>query len=165
MTPEQSLQAGKIPLIVMLDNVRSLNNVGAILRTCDAFAIRKVIMCGITGTPPSLEIHKTALGAEDSVPWQYAPDTLEALKALKGEGWKICVLEQTHNSVQLQDFPVKSDEKYVVICGNEVQGVSQSVVDAADVILEIPQRGAKHSLNVSVSTAITLWHFFLALDS
>lgn len=163
MNSEECRAAGKLPLTMMLDNVRSLNNVGAILRTCDAFSVREVVMCGITGTPPSPEIHKTALGAEDSVAWRHVDDTLSEIRRLKAEGWHICVLEQTHNSVPLQDFDVDPDGRYVIVCGNEVHGVMQEVAEEADTVIEIPQEGMKHSLNVSVSAGISLWHFFSAM--
>lgn len=153
----------KIAVKVALDNVRSLNNVGSLLRTCDAFLIDELLLCGITGTPPNPEIHKTALGAEDSVAWRHCPDTLAEMQRLKREGWKICALEQTHNSVSLPDFKPESDGKYVIVAGNEVHGVAQEVVDASDTVLEIPQYGTKHSLNVSVSAAIAIWHFFTHL--
>lgn len=163
MNSEECLASDKLPLIMMLDNVRSLNNVGAILRTSDAFSVREVIMCGITGTPPSPEIHKTALGAEESVAWRHVDDTLAEVKRLKNEGWHICVLEQTHNSVRLQNFEPDTHGRYVIVCGNEVHGVSQDVAEEADTVIEIPQEGMKHSLNVSVSAGISLWHFFTAL--
>ena len=163
MTPEECRASGKLPLMVLLDNVRSLNNVGAILRTADAFSVQQVVMCGITGTPPSAEIHKTALGAEDSVVWRHAPYTIDEVRRLQKEGWHVCALEQTHNSIPLQNFRVEPGKKYAIIPGNEVQGVEQEVVYAADSVIEIPQEGAKHSLNVSVSTGIALWHFFTAL--
>ena len=152
-----------LPLRVMLDSVRSLNNVGSVLRTSDAFMVDQVIICGITGTPPNPEIHKTALGAEDSVNWRHCPDTLAALRELQAGGWTVCVLEQTHNSVPLDEFVPVVGQKYVIVAGNEVHGVDQAVVDAADVVIEIPQCGAKHSLNVAVSTGIALWHFFSVL--
>lgn len=150
----------KLPVTVVLDNIRSLNNIGSIFRTCDAFAVEHLALCGITATPPSVEIHKTALGAEDSVEWSYHADTLECISELKARGYTICVLEQVFNSIELQDFPVERGQKYAIVPGHEVNGVDQRVVDAADVCLEIPQRGTKHSLNVSVSTGIAIWNFF-----
>lgn len=155
--------ADKLPLRLLLDDVRSLNNVGSLLRTSDAFMVDEVVMCGITGVPPHPEIHKTALGAEDSVRWRHADSSVNEILSLKENGWRICVLEQTHNSVNLQDFYPEKGEKYALVCGNEVHGVNQEVVDIADTVLEIPQCGAKHSLNVSVSTGIALWTFFSAL--
>ena len=157
------LAADKLPLRLLLDDVRSLNNVGSLLRTSDAFMVDEVVMCGITGTPPHPEIHKTALGAEDSVRWRHAPSCLDEVKALQAQGWLVCVLEQTHNSVMLQDFKPVKGRKYALVCGNEVHGVDQRIVDAADIVLEIPQCGAKHSLNVSVSSGIALWTLFSAL--
>lgn len=156
-------RSGKIAVKVALDNVRSLNNVGSLLRTSDAFLIDELLLCGITGTPPNPEIHKTALGAEDSVAWRHCPDTLEEMQRLKADGWRICVLEQTHNSVSLPEFEPEKSGKYVIVAGNEVHGVAQEVVDMADVVIEIPQYGTKHSLNVAVSSAIAIWHFFLHL--
>ncbi|MCM1006034.1 MAG: TrmH family RNA methyltransferase [Prevotella sp.] len=163
MEAHQWHDAAKLPLRVLLDDVRSLNNVGSILRTSDAFMVDEVVMCGITGTPPHPEIHKTALGAEDSVRWRHADSCLAEVKRLQAVGWKVCVLEQTHNSILLNDFTPQTDEKYAIVCGNEVHGVDQPVVDTADIVIEIPQCGAKHSLNVSVSTGIMLWTLFSAL--
>ena len=147
----------KLPVSVLLDNVRSMHNVGSVLRTCDAFLINEVIMCGITGCPPHPEITKTALGADESVKWRYEKDALEAVKKMKEEGWKVCVLEQAHGSIPLQNFKIASNDKYLLVAGNEVEGVSQEIVDLADFIIEIPQYGVKHSLNVSVSVGIALW--------
>ena len=147
----------KLPVAVLLDNVRSMYNVGAVFRTADAFLIEKIILTGISGCPPHPEIRKTALGAEESVKWQYFEDAVGAVDLLKEEGWEICVLEQAHNSVPLQDFIPDKNKKYLLVAGNEVEGVNQSIVDKADTVLEIPQHGVKHSLNVSVSTGIALW--------
>ena len=149
----------KFPVAVLLDNVRSMYNVGSVFRTSDAFLISEVILCGITGRPPHPEISKTALGAEESVKWRYCEDALEAVKDMKKEGWLICVLEQAHGSIPLQNFEPSSNSKYLLVAGNEVDGVSQDIVDLADIILEIPQYGVKHSLNVSVSVGIALWQF------
>lgn len=156
-------QSKKIPLTVVLDNVRSLNNIGSIFRTSDAFAVERILLCGITATPPSPEIHKTALGAEDSVRWSYFENTVDAVEMLKKEGYTVCALEQVDGSVSLEAFEADSDGRYAFIAGNEVDGVDQNVVDMCDVSLEIPQVGTKHSLNVAVSTALTIWHFFLKL--
>ncbi len=153
----------KIPLTVVLDNVRSLNNIGSIFRTSDAFAVERILLCGITATPPSPEIHKTALGAEDSVQWVYFEHTVDAVNMLKDEGYTVCALEQVEGSVSLERFEADATCKYAFIAGNEVDGVDQNVVNLCDVSLEIPQVGTKHSLNVAVSTAITIWHFFLKL--
>lgn len=150
----------KLPLAVILDNIRSLNNVGSIFRTADAFCVNLVALCGITGTPPSAEIHKTALGAEEAVEWRHYADTMEAVEALRAEGYTIACLEQVHDSVSLNEFVPQPGVGYAIVAGNEVSGVDQMIVDACDVCLEIPQAGTKHSLNVAVSTAVALWHFF-----
>ncbi len=162
-TIEQFHSKEKLPLIVVLDNIRSLNNIGAIFRTCDAFAVRHVCLCGITATPPSVEIHKTALGAEDSVDWSYYDNTLEAISVLHNRGYAVCCLEQVHGSVSLQDFAPADGRGYAIVVGNEVDGVDPAVVAASDIYLEIPQYGTKHSLNVSVSAAIALWHIGMHL--
>ena len=160
---EQYRRKGKLPLVVVLDNVRSLNNIGSIFRTSDAFRVERICLCGISATPPSPEIHKTALGAEDSVAWSYFPDTMEAVAALKEAGYTICALEQVNGSVALDRFEPSPQQRYAVVAGHEVDGVAQEVVDAADVCLEIPQEGTKHSLNVAVSTALAIWQFYLKL--
>lgn len=153
----------KLPLKVMADNVRSMYNIGAIFRTSDAFLVDEIILAGISGCPPHPEITKTALGAEETVNWRHCENAVEEVRKLKDEGWKICVLEQTHNSVPLQEFHPDQDAKYLLIAGNEVEGVDQRLVDLSDTVLEIPQYGVKHSLNVSSSASIALWHFFAAL--
>lgn len=154
----------KLPLRVLTDNVRSMYNIGAIFRTSDAFLVDEIILGGISGCPPHPEIAKTALGAEETVAWRHVEDAVEETLRLKEEGWKICTLEQTHNSLSLNDFkPGGGREKYVIIVGNEVEGVNQRLVDLSDVVLEIPQHGIKHSLNVSSSASIALWHFYSAL--
>lgn len=150
----------KTPLIVILDNIRSLNNIGSVFRTSDAFAIEKIYLCGITAVPPNKEIHKTALGATESVDWEYVEDTLTLVEKLKSEGIVTAAIEQAEKSVKLQDFNVKSAEKYAIVMGNEVKGVQQEVVDACDYCIEIPQFGTKHSLNISVTTGIVLWDLF-----
>ena len=160
---EQYRGIRKFPIAVLLDNVRSMYNVGAIFRTADAFLLNEIILCGITGRPPHPEITKTALGAEESVKWRYAENALVAVEDMKEEGWKICVLEQTHGSLPLQSFKPNDDERYLLVTGNEVNGVDQHIVDMADVVLEIPQLGVKHSLNVSVSTGIALWQMITPL--
>lgn len=146
-------------LVVVLDNIRSAHNVGSIFRTSDAFKIDKVYLCGISACPPSAEIHKSALGAENSVPWVHIDDTMEAVSALHEEGYVIVSAEQTENSVMLQDFRPEEGKRYAVIFGNEVDGVRQDVVDASDFAVEIPQYGSKHSMNVSVSAGVVLWQF------
>lgn len=153
----------KIGLRVMADNVRSMHNIGSLFRTSDAFKVDEVILGGISGTPPHTEISKTALGAEDSVAWRHVDSSIDEARRLKGEGWKICCLEQTHNSVPLCDFIPEMGERYLLIVGNEVHGVQQELVDMCDTVLEIPQEGTKHSLNVAASAAIAIWHFYIAL--
>ncbi len=158
LTVEDYKTAQKTPITVVLDNVRSLNNIGSVFRTCDAFRIEKIILCGNSGTPPNAEIHKTALGAEDSVDWRYYEDTLQAVKELKRKNYVVCAVEQCENSQMLNTFTVEADKKYALIFGNEVKGVQQAVVDASDICIEIPQFGTKHSLNVAVTAGIVLWH-------
>ncbi|MBQ9722210.1 MAG: RNA methyltransferase [Bacteroidales bacterium] len=150
-------------LVVVLDNVRSAHNVGSVFRTSDSFKIDKVFLCGICAVPPSAEIHKSALGAEDSVQWEHFDDTLDAVRRLKEDGYTVVCAEQTVGSVMLDGFVPEQGRKYAVVFGNEVSGVRQDVVDAADFCLEIPQFGTKHSLNVSVSAGVILWHFRLHL--
>lgn len=148
----------KQPIVVVLDHVRSLYNVGSIFRTCDAFRMNGVCLCGITAQPPNPEIHKTALGAEDSVPWRYFKKTEDAVNWLKEDGYTILAIEQCEGSTMLYNFHRDSNEKYAIILGNEVKGVQQQVVDMCDGCLEIPQYGTKHSMNVSVTAGIVLWH-------
>ncbi|MDE6556783.1 MAG: RNA methyltransferase [Duncaniella sp.] len=157
---EQYRRQKKMHLTVVLDNVRSLNNIGAIFRTCDAFAVERIVLCGISQTPPSAEIHKTALGAEESVSWEYESETLTALQRLQGDGYTLCCLEQVKGSIMLQDFHAQEGRRYALVLGHEVKGVSQDVVDQCDICLEIPQSGTKHSLNVSVSAGIAIWQFY-----
>lgn len=148
-------------LILVLDNIRSAHNVGSAFRTADSFKIDKVYLCGICAVPPSAEIHKSALGAEDSVAWEHVDDTMEAVRRLKEEGYLVASAEQTISSVMLDEFKPEKGKKYAVVFGNEVSGVRQDVVDESDLVLEIPQYGTKHSLNVSVSVGVILWHFRL----
>ena len=152
-------QAEKLPLAVVLDNVRSLHNVGSVFRSSDAFRVERIVLCGITATPPSAEIHKTALGAEDVVEWQYFDSTMDAIAALRGDGFRIYSIEQCQGSIALQDFATVPGERYAVVLGNEVKGVQQTVVDASDGAIEIPQFGTKHSLNVSVTAGMVIWEF------
>lgn len=159
LSVEAFKNANKTPIVLILDNVRSLNNVGSAFRTADAFRITKIYLCGITGTPPHREIHKTALGATDTVDWEYIEDTVEAIKNLKKKGFKICALEQASHSVLLDEFQPKADEAYALIFGNEVFGVEEDVLLETDHVLEIPQIGTKHSFNISVSIGISLWDF------
>lgn len=148
----------KQPIVVVLDHVRSLYNVGSVFRSSDAFCIEGVVLCGITAQPPHPEIHKTALGAEESVNWKYFQQTEEAVIWLKEQGYTVLAIEQCEGSTMLQDFQRKAGEKYAVVLGNEVKGVQQQIVDMCDGCLEIPQYGTKHSLNVSVAAGIILWH-------
>lgn len=153
----------KTPLIVILDNIRSLNNIGSVFRTSDAFLIEKIYLCGITAKPPHKDIHKTALGATDSVEWEYIDDTLALVHLLKSEGKVVVSIEQAEESVSLEEFRTKPNTSYAIIFGNEVKGVSQEVVSASDYIVEIPQYGTKHSLNISVSCGLVIWDLFLKL--
>lgn len=157
---EEFKKSEKKPFVVVLDNIRSLHNVGSVFRTSDAFMASKIYLCGITGTPPNREITKTALGATDSVDWEHHPSTLELILQLKAEDWKIICLEQTSNSIPLNHFHIDTNEKYCFVFGNEVFGVEQTVIEKADQIVEIPQFGTKHSLNISVTTGIVLWDYF-----
>lgn len=154
-------KAEKMSLTVVLDNVRSFHNVGAVFRTADAYRVERIVLCGMTAQPPAPEIHKTALGAEDAVAWTYESDTLEAVRKLKNEGYKVFAIEQAHGSTPLQNLGsvVREGEKFAVVFGHEVKGVQQEVVDAADGCLELPQFGTKHSLNVSVTAGIVIWEF------
>ncbi|MBO4761000.1 MAG: RNA methyltransferase [Bacteroidales bacterium] len=149
---------------VVLDNIRSAHNVGSAFRSCDAFKVDKILLCGICAVPPSAEIHKSALGAEDSVEWEHFDDTMDAIRALKEDGYTIVSVEQTVHSVKLDGFMPEKGKKYALVFGNEVAGVEQSVVDESDFSLEIPQYGTKHSLNVSVSIGVILWHLHLGFS-
>jgi 23S rRNA (guanosine2251-2'-O)-methyltransferase len=155
----------KTPLIVVLDNIRSLNNIGSVFRTSDAFLIEKIYLCGICATPPNKDIHKTALGATESVAWEYVADTLTLVEKLKNENIKVLAIEQVENSTKLNTFFPEKNQKYAIVMGNEVKGVQEAVVDAADLCIEIPQLGTKHSLNISVTTGIVLWDLFQKLNS
>ncbi len=163
ISAEEFKKAEKTPLVVVLDNVRSLNNIGSVFRTSDAFLVEKICLCGITATPPSQEIHKTALGAEDSVEWVYEKSALECVNKLKSDGYFVYSVEQVAGSTKLQDLMLETGRKYAVVLGNEVKGVQQDVVDASDGCLELPQFGTKHSLNVSVTAGIVIWDFFRKL--
>jgi tRNA G18 (ribose-2'-O)-methylase SpoU len=154
----------KLPLIVVLNDVRSMHNVGSVFRTSDAFRVESVYLCGITACPPQAEIHKTALGAEDTVDWVYFEDALDAVVKLRREGYTLCAVEQAEGSVMLDVLSLDKGRKYAVIFGNEVKGVCQPVFDACDLCIEIPQYGTKHSLNVSVSAGIVLWDMFTKLS-
>jgi len=160
LTVEEFKDEKKTPLVVVLDNVRSLHNVGSVFRTADAFLVEAVYLCGITSTPPHAEIHKTALGAENTVDWKHFEDTHVAMAELKAQGYTVFAIEQAEESTLLPDLKLDATKKYAVILGNEVKGVQQSVVDACAGCIEIPQFGTKHSLNVSVTGGIIIWEFF-----
>lgn len=157
---EEFKQADKTPLIVVLDDIRSLHNIGSVFRTADAFLIEKIYLCGITATPPNKEIHKTALGATETVVWEYAKDVLEVIEKLKKENIAVYAVEQVENSVMLNDFQIEEHQKYALVFGNEVKGVAQEAIHASNGVIEIPQLGTKHSLNISVSAGIVIWDLF-----
>lgn len=161
LSKEEFKEVQKAPIVVVLDNVRSMHNVGSIFRTSDAFAVEKIYLCGITARPPHRDIEKAALGATESVDWEYEADTLLTVEKLKAEGYKIISIEQAENSKSLETYAFNKEEKYVVIFGNEVEGVQQTVIDQSHECIEIPQFGTKHSFNVSVTAAITLWQIKL----
>ncbi len=160
---EEFKETKKTPLAIILDNVRSLNNIGSVFRTSDAFLVESICICGISATPPNVEIHKTALGAEDSVDWKYFETTQDAVAYMKEKGFSICAVEQAENSIMLDELKLNKEKKYCLVLGNEVKGVQQEVVNLCDFCVEIPQRGTKHSLNVSVATGIVIWEFFKKL--
>ena len=157
LTIYQYQQLEKKPIAIVLDNVRSLNNVGSIFRTSDGFGIEKIYLCGITGTPPHRDIHKTALGAENSMAWEHVESTVALCQQLKAEGYQLMAIEQAEGSVSLKDFKLQADEKWAIIFGNEVDGVHNDVLALCDACVEIPQFGTKHSFNVSVCAGIILW--------
>ena len=159
VSPEEYRQLPDSGIVLILDNIRSAHNVGSAFRSADAFKVDKVWLCGICAVPPSAEIHKSALGAEDSVPWEHRDDTLAVVRELQEQGWTVLSVEQTEKATELQDFRPQPGARYALVFGNEVDGVQQSVVDASDGALVIPQHGTKHSLNVSVSVGIVLWQF------
>lgn len=163
LSTEQYKSIEKLPFIVVLDNVRSLNNIGSVFRTSDAFLVEKIYLCGITATPPHPDIHKTALGAEDSVEWIYFNNTIDAIDKLQSDGYIVYAIEQVKSSISLQNILLKRNEKYALVLGNEVKGVQQEVVDKCDGYIEIPQFGTKHSLNVSVTAGLVIWDFFKQL--
>jgi 23S rRNA (guanosine2251-2'-O)-methyltransferase len=165
LSVDEFKRTDKFPLAVMLDNVRSLHNVGSAFRTCDAFRVEKLYLTGITGTPPHREIHKTALGATESVPWEYVASSVDAIKELKSAGYILVAIEQTTNSVKLHDFKPDVSKKYCLVFGNEVEGVGNEVIELADMTLEIPQSGTKHSLNISVCVGIVVWELFKKISN
>jgi len=160
ISSEEFKNTEKIPVVILLDNIRSLHNVGSVFRTCDAFLAETLYLCGYTGTPPNKEINKTALGSVESVSWKHEPDIISLIKNLQKEGYKVFSVEQAEKSVFLHDFTPKKDEKYALVFGNEVNGVSQEVVDISNGVIEISQGGTKHSLNIAVSAGVVLWEFY-----
>lgn len=162
MSVDEFKDAEKIPVCILLDNIRSLHNVGSAFRTADAFRVKKIFLTGITGTPPHREIEKTALGATASVAWEYVEQSRNVAARLKAEGYKIIIIEQTSESIPLQKLNPGANEKYCLVFGNEVDGVSEPVIELGDLAVEIPQHGTKHSLNISVCLGIVTWHFFAA---
>lgn len=162
-TIEEYATVEKLPVVVVLDNVRSAQNVGSFFRTADAFGIEHIALCGISSTPPNREIHKTALGSEQSVAWSYHPTTLECVEQLRNDGYRIIAIEQIEGSTMLNNFRAEADAKYALIFGNEVDGVDQAIADVVDDAIEIPQVGIKHSLNVSVSAGVLMWEMFRQL--
>lgn len=163
LSVDEFKQSEKTPLIVVLDNIRSLNNIGSVFRTCDAFLIEKIYLCGITAKPPHKDIHKTALGSTETVAWGYAENTLELIENLKAQNIKTISIEQAEKATMLNDFTPQPQTTYAIVFGNEVKGVQQAVVNASDVVLEIPQFGTKHSLNISVSCGVVVWDLFCKL--
>ena len=157
--------ASKSPIIIILDNIRSLNNIGSVFRTSDAFLIEKIYLCGITAQPPHNDIRKTALGSTETVDWEYNDNTIEIVENLKTEGVKVCSIEQAENATMLNNFKPQLNTKYAFVFGNEVKGVAQDVVSASDVVIEIPQFGTKHSLNISVSCGVVIWDVFSKLEA
>ena len=160
MSVDDFKDASKTPLIIVLDDIRSLNNIGSVFRTSDAFLVEKIFLCGITATPPNKEIHKTALGATETVAWEHCENVLEVIEKLKSEGIRVFAIEQVESAIFLQDFKIEKDQKYALVFGNEVFGVAQKAVKICDGTIEIPQLGTKHSLNIAVSAGIVIWDFF-----
>jgi tRNA G18 (ribose-2'-O)-methylase SpoU len=165
LTIEDFKKASKIPLVVVLDNVRSQHNVGSVFRTSDAFRVEAICLCGITATPPNAEIHKSALGAENSVDWKYYQHTIDAIRELKEYGYTIVSIEQTDQAIPIEQFRVQPNIRYAIVFGNEVKGVMQEIIDVSDYCIEIPQFGTKHSLNISVSAGIVIWELFKQLKT
>ena len=162
---EEFKNSQKTPLVIVLDNVRSAHNVGSVFRTSDAFLVEKICLCGITPTPPHKEIRKTALGASESVNWDHYANSMDCIQELKAEGYHIISIEQADKAVMLNNFTPQKDCKYALVFGNEVKGVEQEIVSASDTVIEIPQYGTKHSLNISVSSGVVIWDFFQKLQA
>lgn len=160
ISADEYKKAEKIPLVIVLDNIRSLNNIGSVFRTADAFRVEKIYLCGITGRPPHREIHKTALGATESVDWEYQEKTNEAIVKLKNSKYKVVAIEQMESSINLSDYKPEPNEKLALIFGNEISGISEDIIKDIDLCIEIPQFGTKHSFNIAVSAGIVLWHLF-----
>ncbi len=165
MKADEFVEAEKTPIVIVLDNVRSANNVGSVFRTSDAYRIERIYLCGITACPPNKDIHKTALGAEDTVAWQYAAQTEDAVAELRSAGYRIFSVEQAENSTDLRDFSLEAGARYAFVFGNEVKGVSQNVIGMSDGVIELPQYGTKHSLNISVTAGIVIWDIFIKTQS
>tara|TARA_R110002073_G_scaffold56835_1_gene144293 strand:+ start:3342 stop:3869 length:528 start_codon:yes stop_codon:yes gene_type:complete len=163
LSVDEFKQSDKTPIIVILDNIRSLNNIGSVFRTSDAFLVEKIYLCGITAKPPHKDIHKTALGSTETVDWEYVNDTLALVEKLKAQNIKIISIEQAENATMLNEFQPEADTTYAIVFGNEVKGVQQEVVTASDVVIEIPQYGTKHSLNISVSASVVIWDMLCKL--
>ena len=163
LSPDEYKTADNSPLLIILDNIRSLNNIGSVFRTADAFLVKKIYLCGITAKPPHKDIQKTALGATESVVWEYAENTLDVVSKLQKEGVFVASVEQAEKSVMLDDFSVEKNKTYALIFGNEVKGIQQNVVSNSDAVIEIPQFGTKHSLNISVSVGVVVWDLFTKL--
>lgn len=163
-TKDQFISSEKFPLVIVLDNVRSMMNIGSVFRTADAFLVEKIMLCGITATPPHREIHRSALGATDTVAWEYYENTVDAVKRLRDDGYHVLALEQTTQSLNLAEYYPEKDNKYALVFGNEVNGVDQKVLELCDHCLEIPQFGTKHSLNISVTTGMVIWDFFCKIS-
>lgn len=157
---EEFKEASKTPIIIILDDIRSLHNIGSVFRSSDAFLVEKIYLCGITAVPPNKEIHKTALGATETVTWEYAENVLDVIEKLKQDKVSVYAIEQTENSIMLNDFKTEPNRKYALIFGNEVKGVHQKAINASDGVIEIPQLGSKHSLNISVTAGIVIWDLF-----
>jgi tRNA G18 (ribose-2'-O)-methylase SpoU len=161
---EEYRSTEKAPIVIVLDNIRSLNNVGSVFRTSDCFSVEKIFLCGITATPPHRDIHKTAIGATESVEWEHVESTLDVVERLKKEGWRTYAIEQTENSEMLHEIHPKDGDKIAIIMGNEVDGVQQEVINSCDGVIEIPQFGTKHSLNISVCTGLVVWDLFSKMN-